>query len=82
MLVVEPTVMAEATRAGDELHAFALSCPRRSRSVTPELIEFATALSRAVLTPPPRLMFATAGVEAVRGDPVDACDHACVRPEP
>jgi len=30
--------------------------------VTPEAIELATALSRAVEMPPPRLMFATAGL--------------------
>jgi hypothetical protein len=32
--------------------------------VTPEAIELATALSSAVLAPPPRLMLATAGLRA------------------
>ena len=62
--VVAPTVMAEATRDGEELQAFADELPAARAYVTPELIELATALSSAVLTPPPRLMFATAGFRA------------------
>ena len=64
MLVVAPTVIAEATRAGDELHALALELPAASAYVMPELIELATALSSVVLAPPPRLMLATAGFTA------------------
>src|SRR6185503_4778777 len=61
VVVVDPTVSAVATRAGEELQAFALLLPAAIAYVTPEAIELATAVSRAVETPPPRLMFATAG---------------------
>src|SRR5215510_1890977 len=61
-LVLEPTVIAALTRAGDELDAFVFELPAAIAYVTPELIEFATAESSAVLTPPPRLMLATAGL--------------------
>ncbi len=61
-LVVEPTVRAGPTRDGEPLQAFApLSLPAATAYVTPALIEFCTAVSRALETPPPRLMFATAG---------------------
>jgi hypothetical protein len=59
--VVEPTVMAAATRAGEELHALTLSFPAATEYETPSVIELFTALSNEVLAPPPRLMFATAG---------------------
>ena len=55
----EPTVIAAATRAGDELHAFAFELPAAIAYVTPDAIELRTAVSSAVDTPPPRLMFAT-----------------------
>src|SRR5262245_33026845 len=61
VVVVEPTVMAVATRAGEELHALALLLPAAMAKVTPEAMALATAVSRAVETPPPRLMLATAG---------------------
>ena len=48
-------------RAGEKLQALALLLPAAIAYVTPDAIELATALSSAVLTPPPRLMFATAG---------------------
>jgi hypothetical protein len=46
------------------LQAFAVELPAARAYETPELIEEATALSSAVLTPPPRLMLATAGFTA------------------
>src|SRR5262245_19493136 len=61
VFVVAPTVFAAATRAGELLHAFAFELPAAIAYETPELIELLTALSRAELTPPPRLMFATDG---------------------
>ena len=65
VLVVEPTVMASVVRAGEVLQAFApLPLPAASAYVTPEAIELRTALSSEVFAPPPRLMFATAGLIA------------------
>jgi len=61
VLVVEPTVMALGTRAGEELHALALELPAATAKVTPRLMAPLTAESRALLAPPPRLMLATAG---------------------
>ena len=43
------------------MHAFAFELPAAIAYVTPELIELVTAVSRAVLAPPPRLMYATEG---------------------
>ena len=63
MLVGLPTVRACATRAGEELQAFALLLPAAIAKVTPEAIALRTASSSAVEAPPPRLMFATAGDE-------------------
>src|SRR5688500_6501936 len=57
--------MAAPTRDGDELQALAFELPAASAYVTPELMELATALSSVVLTPPPRLMLATAGLTAL-----------------
>src|SRR5262245_61056389 len=61
VLVVEPTVMAAPTRAGELLHALALELPAAMAKVTLRLMAPTTALSSAVLAPPPRLMLATAG---------------------
>ena len=61
VIVVEPTVIALATRAGDELHALVFSFPAAIAYVTPSLMELATAVSSAVEMPPPKLMLATAG---------------------
>src|SRR5262245_48020666 len=60
-LVLDPTVMAALTRAGDWLDAFVLPLPAATAYVTPAVIELFTAVSSDVLMPPPRLMFATAG---------------------
>src|SRR6185295_13353663 len=62
VVVVEPTVMAFAARAGDELQAFALLLPAATAMVTPELDRLLTAVSSADEAPPPRLMLATAGL--------------------
>src|SRR2546422_1920605 len=62
VLVEEPTVSAAATRPGDSVQASRLSLPAAIAYVTPELIEFCTAVSSAVSAPPPRLMLATAGL--------------------
>src|SRR5262249_56089861 len=61
LVVVEPTVIALAARAGDELQALALLLPAATAIGTPELARLLTSLSSAEDTPPPRLMFATAG---------------------
>src|SRR5262245_3735022 len=61
VLVVEPTVMAAGTRAGDELQAFALEFPAATAKVTVRAMAPLTAESSALLAPPPRLMLATAG---------------------
>src|SRR5262245_51601093 len=60
------TVIAVGTRAGEKLHASALELPDAIAYVTsPREMEFATASSRAASAPPPRLMFATAGLIAL-----------------
>src|SRR4029434_10411142 len=62
LLVVEPTVMAAGTRAGEEVQAVALELPAATAKVTLRLMAPLTAVSSALLAPPPRLMLATAGV--------------------
>jgi hypothetical protein len=84
VMVVEPTVIALAARAGEELQALALLFPAATAITTPSLITFCTAASSAALAPPPRLMFATAGVPAVwwptiQSSPAITPDHV---PEP
>src|SRR3954465_4640473 len=61
---VAPTVMACGTSAGEGGHASGLSFPGATPEATPSAIEFLTAWSSAAFTPPPRLMFATAGCPA------------------
>jgi hypothetical protein len=61
VVVVEPVVMAFAARAGEELQALALLFPAATAIVTPALLRLFTAVSSALETPPPKLMFATAG---------------------
>jgi hypothetical protein len=58
--VVEPTVIAAAARAGDVVHASVLLLPAATTTATPLATSVATAESSDELTPPPRLMFATA----------------------
>jgi hypothetical protein len=60
-LVVEPTVIALETRAGEKLQAFALELPAATANVTPDAMALLTALSSELDAPPPKLMFATAG---------------------
>ena len=62
LVVVEPTVMAFAARAGEELHALALLLPAATAIGTPEFAKLFTAVSSALEAPPPRLMLATAGL--------------------
>src|SRR5262245_7028277 len=62
LMSVAPTVIASATRAGVCWHALAFELPAETEYVTPDAIELRTALSVAVSAPPPRLMFATAGL--------------------
>src|ERR1044072_7387593 len=76
------TVMASGTRAGEKLQASLLELPDAIAYVTPEAIEACTAASIAVSTPPPRLMFATAGLTAfwvTQSMPASTCS---VVPEP
>ena len=61
VVVVEPTVIAFAARAGDELQALALLLPAATAIVTPAFDRLLTAVSSAEEIPPPRLMLATAG---------------------
>src|SRR5262245_57066743 len=61
VLVVAPTVMASAARAGEVLHASLLSLPAAIAYTTPAATERRTASSSARSAPPPRLMLATAG---------------------
>ena len=62
VVVVEPTVIALAARAGEKLQAFALLLPAATAIVTPlRSRRLFTAVSSALEAPPPRLMFATAG---------------------
>lgn len=62
VVVVDPTVIALAARAGDELQAFALLFPAATATGTPEFARLLTAVSTAEDAPPPRLMLATAGL--------------------
>ncbi len=62
VVVVEPTVIAFAARAGDELQALVLLLPAATAIGTPELERLFTAVSSALEAPPPRLMLATAGL--------------------
>ena len=58
--VVEPTVMALGSPAGDTVHALTLELPAATTNVTPSATPRETARSRAAERGPPRLMFATA----------------------
>merc|ERR1719277_42525 len=60
--VVEPTVMAAGTNAGEKLHASELSFPPATTTVTPPLTAALTASAIACWVPlPPKLIDATAG---------------------
>ena len=61
---VAPTVMAEGSLAGDTPHALALSLPAATTIVIPSATARATAAFNELDNPPPKLMFATAGVPA------------------
>src|ERR1044071_637766 len=62
LVVVEPTVIAFAARAGDCVHASVLLLPAATAIGTPELARLLTDVSSALEAPPPRLMLATAGL--------------------
>src|SRR3954464_2526106 len=58
---VAPTVRAAGTRAGEVVQASALLLPAATAIVTLSAMTRWTAASTLLLTPPPRLMLATAG---------------------
>lgn len=60
--VVEPSVMAFATRAGERLQAFWLSLPVATTTVTPALMRLLAAVLIADGAGPRRLMFTTVTV--------------------
>jgi hypothetical protein len=62
--VVEPTVTASGSPAGEVWQALALLFPAATTKTTPSRTPFCTAISSAEDRPPPRLMLATAGVPA------------------
>src|ERR1043165_5569197 len=62
LVVVAPTVMALAARAGDVPQASTLLLPAATAIGTPEFERLFTEVSSALEAPPPRLMFATAGL--------------------
>jgi hypothetical protein len=62
---VAPTVIAEGSLAGDTPHALALLLPAATTIVMPSATARATAAFNVLDNPPPKLMFATAGVPAM-----------------
>ncbi len=58
---MDPTVIADAARAGEEFPASADELPAATTTVTPALVRDRTAASILALAPPPRLIFAIAG---------------------
>jgi len=62
--VVEPTVIALGSPAGDTVQALTFELPAATTNVTPSATPRATARSSAAERGPPRLMFATAGTPA------------------
>ena len=56
------TVIAFGTRAGEDLHASCFEFPAATTTVTPSAMRLLTAVSNAKDAPPPKLMFATAGL--------------------
>ena len=63
--VVAPTVRAAGELAGEYLHASSFELPAAATNVTPSAMTRAAAELTENEYPPPRLMFATAGVPAV-----------------
>jgi hypothetical protein len=62
VLVVEPTVMADGTKAGEKRQESELLLPPATTTVTPEFTAASTASFMACCVPdPPKLMLATAG---------------------
>jgi len=64
--VVDPTVMAFGTKAGENPHASLLSFPPATTTVTPLSTAVSTATFMAFWVPdPPKLILATAGLSPV-----------------
>src|SRR5207248_7046461 len=82
VIVVEPTVMACGTLAGEKRHASALLLPAAMPYVTPDAIDRCTGESSVVEIPPPRLMFATAGLIACDVTQSTPATTPAVVPEP
>jgi len=62
LLVVEPTVMADGTKAGENLQASLLLLPPATTTTTPEFTAASTASCMACWVPcPPKDMLAMAG---------------------
>jgi len=65
VLVVEPTVTAEGTNAGEKKHASELVLPAATTTVTPALTAASTAACIALCVPwPPKLMLEMVGLFA------------------
>lgn len=62
MEVVDPTVIADGTNAGEKLQASLLELPPATTTDTPALVAASTASAMACWVPlPPKLMLATTG---------------------
>jgi len=76
---VDPTVIAEGTKAGEKLQLSLLSFPPATTTDTPAPVAASTAVRMAELVPaPPRLMLATFGLAeflAVQSNPPVIQDH-------
>src|SRR5688500_19416334 len=60
LIVVEPTVIAEAARAGDRVHASVFSLPAATTNVTPSAVAVPAAPPLPTDAGPPALLFTTA----------------------
>ncbi len=72
-----PTVIASGTLAGEWVHGLGSTLSPATVYTTPEAIDLVTAPSRVALPGPLKLMFATAGLTALRVTqftPATACD--------
>ena len=63
LVVVEPTVIALGAAAGENPHASAVLFPAATTTLIPSSTARCTAASKIPLSPPPKLMFRTAGLE-------------------
>ena len=81
MIVVDPTVMALGSPAGELRQASALLFPAATTITTPALAALRTALFKASLRPPPRLMLATHFRPATAAQSVMTCSMPSITPE-